>query len=112
MSRLDEFIIALHDEITYVRKSKGKALYLSHGSLQRRLGEYFIYDFVAHRPFTTADDTPAKIEIDGGGYDCSVVSSQGLDLQIAVKSHLGDKSYSGKIDNQSKRTAQPACRKT
>ena len=97
MSRLDEFIIALHDEITYVRKSKGKAYYLSQGSLQRRLGEYFIYTFIAHRPFSFADDTPAKIEIDDRSYDCSVVTSQGLEVQIAVKSTLGERVVEAKM---------------
>jgi hypothetical protein len=101
-SRLDEFIIALHDEITYVRKSKGKAYYLSQGSLQRRLGEYFIYNFLSHRPFTTADDTPAKLELDDASYDCSVVSSQGLELQIAVKSPLGERVTAARLThNQS-----------
>jgi hypothetical protein len=101
-SRLQEFITALHDEITYLRKNKGRSLYLSHGTLQRQLGEYFIYSFHSHRPPASADDTPAKLEVDDVLYDCSVITSQGLELQIALTSFLGERVTTARLtSNQS-----------
>jgi len=90
LSRTDEFIIALQDEVTYARKGTDKALLLSGGRLQRQLGEHLIYDFETNISFLFDDDSPATLEIENTIYECFIVASQDLLVQIATRSHLGD----------------------
>ncbi|MBP9092893.1 AAA family ATPase [bacterium] len=83
-NRIDEFIAALQDEIEAVKKTKAGATRIFDGKLTSQIGDNYIYTFNASRLFFGDDDAPALIEAGGVTLDCSLVATDGLQVQIAV----------------------------
>lgn len=83
-NRIEEFIAALQDEIEAVKKSKASATRIFDGKLTGQIGDNYIYTFSASNFFFGDDDAPALIEVRGVTLDCSLVGSDGLQVQIAV----------------------------
>lgn len=83
-NRIDEFIAALQDEIEAVKKTKAGATRIFDGKLTSQIGDNYIYTFNASRLFFGDDDAPALIEVGGVTLDCSLVATDGLQVQIAV----------------------------
>jgi AAA domain len=88
--RVDNFIAALQDEIVSSRERKKGMTKLYDGRLVSQIGENWIYEFTAVRICANEDDTPGKLEVNGQRIDCSLVTTKGLQLQIAVQKFLGE----------------------
>jgi hypothetical protein len=83
-NRIDEFIAALQDEIEAVKKNKAAATRIFDGKLTSQIGDNYIYTFSASHFFVGDDEAPALIEVSGVTLDCSLVATDGLQVQIAV----------------------------
>lgn len=83
-NRIDEFIAALQDEIEALKKKRTTATRIFDGQLTSQIGSNYIYTFSASRLFKGEDDAPALIEIGGVTLDCTLVASDGLEVQLAV----------------------------
>ncbi|MDP3509231.1 MAG: AAA domain-containing protein [Candidatus Melainabacteria bacterium] len=83
-NRIDEFIAALQDEIEAVKKNKAAATRIFDGKLTSQIGDNYIYTFSANHFFVGDDEAPALIEVGGVTLDCSLVDTDGLQVQIAV----------------------------
>lgn len=88
--RISELIAALEEEVKFVREKKFRATTLRNGKLVRTLGEYSIYSFTADRILTAEDGAPGELDIDGSRYDCALVTSRGLELELAIEGALGE----------------------
>ncbi|CAN5522245.1 AAA domain-containing protein [soil metagenome] len=90
-NRIDDLIAALQDEIEAVKKNKTGATTVVDGSLTSQIGDNCIYTFTALRFFVGDDDSPALIALNGETFDCSLVATDGLTVQIAVTSAIAAK---------------------
>ncbi len=95
--RIEEFIEALEDEISCARNVKSATTALFKGKLIGQMAGHFVYEFSATRIATSEDDTPAEIEIAGRSYNCVIVATKGMEIEIAVQSNLGDTIHSAKL---------------
>lgn len=86
---INEFILALADEIAAVRKSGGQKTFLSDGRYLGVRDGRFIYSFTADSEQRFPDDTPVDIEYQRKKYPGVVLSIEGLDLIIGLSADLG-----------------------
>lgn len=97
--RIDDYIAALQDEINAVRTSKAYKTKLTDGQMVGNMLGNYLYNFTAARLMISDDDAPAMLEVDGTNYDCSIVFSKGMQVQIAVAVDFGETVYSAFISN-------------
>ena len=90
-NRIDDFIAALQDEIEAVKKNKTAATQVVGGRFTSQIGDNCIYTFTATRFFVGDDDSPALISLNGETFDCSLVATDGLTVQLAVTSAVAAK---------------------
>lgn len=88
---ITEFIQALNEEITALKKGKGgNIVQVFKGRLTGRSAELWVYRFNVENFLVAIDDMPAEIEIKGQKYKCQIVSIHGLEVDIAIEKNLGE----------------------
>ncbi len=96
--RVQEFIQALEEEISAIKKGKGGSIVkVFDGRFLTETAGFFVYMFHLENVLVVLDDTPAEIEIAGRNYRCQVVSVQGLDVQIGIEEFVGRYVAEGKL---------------
>lgn len=94
-----EMIQALEEEIEAIKKDGGtRQVALQAGIRKGAVGSRVVYTFLMSSELTVLDDTPAKLRIGDEAYDVVVVSTEGFEVAIAVKSDLGDKVATASLD--------------
>lgn len=98
LDRVQEFIKALEEEISAIKKGKGGSIVkVFDGRFLTETAGFFVYIFYLENVLVVLDDTPAEIEIAGRNYRCQVVSVQGLDVQIGIEEFVGRYVAEGKL---------------
>ncbi|HRT69988.1 MAG TPA: AAA domain-containing protein [Syntrophales bacterium] len=87
---INEFIIALDQEITAIKKGKGGSIVkVFNGCFLRRVSGLFIYVFNLENFLAVLDDSPAEIDIRGKRYSAQVLLTQGLEVEIGIEQFCG-----------------------
>lgn len=87
---IQEFIDALNEEITYLKRGKGEsAIKLFNGHFLRKMSGLSIYVFLTENFLVAPEDTPAEIEIDGTKYKAYILSNQGSEIEIGIEQPCG-----------------------
>lgn len=90
--RIDEFILALNEEIAVLKHGNGKnAHVVSNGCYMRKTSDFFVYTFYLESSLFKMDEAPAEIEINGQIYEAHVLASQGQEIEIGVTVELPKK---------------------
>ncbi len=96
--RVQEFIQALEEEISAIKKGKGGSIVkVFDGRFLTQTAGFFVYMFHLENVLVVLDDTPAEIEIASRSYRCQVVSVQGLNVQIGIEEFVGQYVTEGKL---------------
>lgn len=88
---IDEFNLALNEEIKELRRSGGQKTYLSNGNyLGKRNGKY-VYAFISDTEIRFPDDTPVDLEFLKEKINGILISVEGFDLIIGISKNIGKK---------------------
>jgi superfamily I DNA and/or RNA helicase len=99
---IEEFIIALEQEITAVKKGDkgGSIVKVFNGRFLREVSGLFVYIFNLENFLAVLDDSPAEIEIRGNRYPAQVLLTQGLEVEIGIERFCGQHIAEGKIQTK------------
>lgn len=87
---IDEFIIALDEEIKAIKAGKGGSVVrVFDGRFIREESGVFIYSFVLENFIATIDDAPVEVQVGGLKYQGHLIQSQGLEVIIGVEHDFG-----------------------
>lgn len=87
---IKEFIIALDQEITAIKKGKGGSVVkVFNGRFLREVSGLYVYLFNLENFLAVLDDSPAEIEIRGNRYPAQVLLTQGLEVAIGIERNCG-----------------------
>lgn len=87
---IKEFIIALDEEITAIKKGKGGSIIkVFNGRFLREVSGLYVYIFNLENFLAVLDDSPAEIEIRGNRYPAQVILTQGLEVEIGIEHFCG-----------------------
>lgn len=90
-SIIDEFIQALDEEITAIKKGKGGGIVkVFNGRFLREVSGFFVYVFNLENFLTVLGDSPADIQIRGSQYPAQVLLTQGLEAEIGIEHYCGE----------------------
>lgn len=89
-SVIDEFVLALNEEIAALKKGKGGTnVRVFNGQLVKQLPGMYIYRFHLENFLVAMDDTPGEIIVNGRRLNCQVITVQGLEVEVSIDQHLG-----------------------
>ena len=87
---INEFIIALDQEIAAIKKGKGGSIVkVFNGRFLREVSGLFVYVFNLENFLAVLDDSPAEIDIHGRRYPAQVLLTQGLEVEIGIEQFCG-----------------------
>jgi len=87
---INEFIIALDQEIAAIKKGKGGSIVkIFNGRFLREVSGLFVYVFNLENFLAVLDDSPAEIDIRGKRYPAQVLLTQGLEVEIGIEQFCG-----------------------
>lgn len=87
---INEFIIALEQEIAAIKKGKGGSIVkVFNGRFLREVSGLFVYVFNLENFLAVLDDSPAEIDIRGKRYPAQVLLTQGLEVEIGIEQFCG-----------------------
>jgi hypothetical protein len=87
---IKEFILALDQEISAIKKGKGGSFVkVFNGRFLREVSGLFVYVFNLENFLAVLDDSPAEIEIRGKRYPAQVLLTQGLEVEIGIEQFCG-----------------------
>jgi superfamily I DNA and/or RNA helicase len=87
---INEFIIALDQEIAAIKKGKGGSVVkVFNGRFLREVSGLFVYVFNLENFLAVLDDSPAEIDIRGKRYPAQVLLTQGLEVEIGIDQFCG-----------------------
>lgn len=87
---INEFIIALDQEIAAIKKGKGGSIVkVFNGRFLREVSGLFVYVFNLENFLAVLDDSPAEIDIRGKRYPAQVLLTQGLEVEIGIEQFCG-----------------------
>ncbi len=87
---IKEFITALDEEITAIKRGKGGSIVkVFNGRFLREVSGLFLYMFNLENFLAVLDDSPAEIEIRGNRYPAQVLLTQGLEVEIGIERFCG-----------------------
>lgn len=87
---IKEFIIALDQEITAIKRGKGGSIIkVFNGRFLREVSGLHVYIFHLENFLAVLDDSPAEIEIRGNRYPAQVLLTQGLEVEIGIEHFCG-----------------------
>ncbi len=91
-SLLEEFSLALKQEIEYIKRTGGDTKFiLRNGQLIDSYGGKFIYEFVTDTPIELDDDTPVNIRYGGESISGSIITVNGLRVLLGLDKNIGSK---------------------
>ncbi len=95
---LQEFITALQEEITELKKGKGgKVTTVRDGTLLRVDGKFYIYSFVLDNFLAVMDDSPVDVQIGESRHQGQIVQIKGLEVIVAISQNLGQRVSRAKL---------------
>jgi len=95
---IKEIILALDAEIKELKKGhSGRTISVFDGVIVQESSNSYIYQFVVDNVFSTMDDTPAEIEVNGKNYRCYIVTIEGQNVVLSLDENLGNKIPSAKL---------------
>ncbi len=87
---ISEFVTALDQEITAIKKGKGGSIVkVFNGRFLRQVSGFFVYVFNLENFLAVLDDSPAEIEVQGNRYPAQVLLTQGLEVEIGIERFCG-----------------------
>jgi superfamily I DNA and/or RNA helicase len=87
---INEFIIALDQEIIAIKKGKGGSIVkVFNGRFLREVSGLFVYVFNLENFLAVLDDSPAEIDIRGKRYPAQVLLTRGLEVEIGIEQFCG-----------------------
>lgn len=87
---VDEFVLALDEEIEAIKKGRGGSIVkVFNGRFLREVSGLFVYVFNLENFLAVLDDSPAEIEISGSRYPAQVLLTQGLETEIGIEKFCG-----------------------
>ena len=87
---VDEFIMALDEEIKAIKEGKGGSVVrVFDGRFVRESSEMFIYSFMLENFIATMDDAPVEVQVGGSRYQGQIMQTQGLEVIIGVEHDFG-----------------------
>lgn len=87
---IDEFIIALDEEIKAIKAGKGGAVVrVFDGQFIREDSGIFVYSFTLENFIATIDDAPVEVQVGGSRYQGQIIQTQGLEAIIGVEHDFG-----------------------
>jgi superfamily I DNA and/or RNA helicase len=87
---IKEFIIALDQEITAIKRGKGGSIVkVFNGRFLREVSGLHVYAFNLENFLAVLDDSPAEIEIRGNRHPAQVLLTQGLEVEIGIECFCG-----------------------
>ena len=87
---ISEFVTALDQEITAIKKGKGGSIVkVFNGRFLREVSGFFVYVFNLENFLAVLDDSPAEIEVQGNRYPAQVLLTQGLEVEIGIERFCG-----------------------
>ncbi|MGO9018760.1 MAG: AAA domain-containing protein [Syntrophobacteraceae bacterium] len=95
---INEFIIALDQEIAAIKKGKGGSIVkVFNGRFLRDVSGLFVYVFNLENFLAVLDDSPAEIDIRGKRYPAQVLLTQGLEVEIGIEQFCGQRIAEAKL---------------
>ncbi|MCI4462670.1 MAG: AAA family ATPase, partial [Caldisericum sp.] len=95
---IKEIVLALDAEIKELKEGhSGRTISVFDGIIVQESSNSYIYQFVVDNVFSTMDDTPAEIEVNGKNYRCYIVTIEGQNVVLSLDENLGNKIPSAKL---------------
>ncbi|HXE91899.1 MAG TPA: AAA domain-containing protein [Terriglobales bacterium] len=89
-SLIQEFILALAEEIDAIKKGRGGSIVTVYdGVFVRREGPLFVYVFTTESPLIVMDDAPAEVAIGSARFAGQIISVQGSEVAVGIEHDFG-----------------------